>query len=504
MDIFDFACIFFHNLQTICVKTDKRARSGIGMEYKELTIKGVDVDNVQLENYLEKLASDQVLQNYSEKNTYPIPKVKENFEFIKEVYFLLNEHIKLGIPIHPAGEWLLDNFYIIEETVKSIDKDLDLKKYKRFPGIHSGSYQGFARIYVLAAQMVAYTDNKIEAQNLIEYLRAYQRKKTLSMEEIWNIGTFIQIAILQNIREICEKIYFSQMQKYRVENIIERLVENKEELKYKNLTEYKTRVKGYGEMKYPFIEYMSYRLKQYGKSGYAFMAVLEEQVNKMGSSVEEVIQKEHFDIAVKKVSMANCITTMKELTRVDFLAIFERINGVEEMLKKDPAKVYEKMDYTSKEYYRNAIQEIGRKTKISEFYIAKKVLELATKQQEEGGEIRKTHIGYFLIDEGIEKLYESLNTGKKRKILSIKAKFYSMIGGMWLFTFLFTILASLFFYKQIPSVLATFLFGILAILPIQEIVCQVVQHVSSKWVKPKYIPKMDFQNGIPPENATKK
>ena len=50
------------------------------------------------------------------------------------------------------------------------------------------------------------------------------------------------------------------MQKYRAENIIERLVEKKSELKYKNLTEYKLKVKGYGEMKYPFIEYLSYIL----------------------------------------------------------------------------------------------------------------------------------------------------------------------------------------------------------------------------------------------------
>ena len=61
------------------------------MEYKELTIKGIGVDKLQLENYLEKMASDQVLQDNSKKCTYPIPKVKENFELIKEVYFLLNE-----------------------------------------------------------------------------------------------------------------------------------------------------------------------------------------------------------------------------------------------------------------------------------------------------------------------------------------------------------------------------------------------------------------------------
>ena len=79
------------------------------MEYKNLNLKGANLDKYGLEQYLEKLASDHVLQKDSEKQTYPIPKVKENFAKISEVYHLLDEHIKLGIPIHPAGEWLLDN-----------------------------------------------------------------------------------------------------------------------------------------------------------------------------------------------------------------------------------------------------------------------------------------------------------------------------------------------------------------------------------------------------------
>ena len=95
---------------------------------------------------------------------------------------------------------------------------------------------------------------------------------------------------------------------------------------------YNKRVKGYGEMKYPFIEYMSYRLKKYGKSAYNFINILEEQVNKMGTSIQEVIRKEHFDMALKKVSMANSITSIKELLQTDFMQIFQNINGVEETL----------------------------------------------------------------------------------------------------------------------------------------------------------------------------
>jgi len=269
--------------------------------YRNLNIKGIVLDKIQLENYMEKMASDHILQNNSSKDTYPIPKMKENFEVIEEVYNLLNVHIKLGIPIHPAGEWLLDNFYMIEETYQMVIKEMPLKKYTNFLGISNGIYKGFARIYVLASEIVAYTDNRIESKVVSELLNAYQKKKTLSMEEIWNIGIFIQIALIQNIKDICEKIYFSQMQKYRVENILERLVENKQDLKYKNLGDYKQRVKGYGEMKYPFIEYMSYRLKKYGKSAYPFINTLEEQVNKLGTSIDEVIRKEHFDIALKKV-----------------------------------------------------------------------------------------------------------------------------------------------------------------------------------------------------------
>lgn len=99
---------------------------------------------------MQKLASDHVLKRKSNKTTYPVPRVKENYEYIYMVFKLLNEHIKIGIPIHPAGEWVLDNFYIIEKTVKTIIKDLSLKKYTNFIGIENGANAGFARAYVVA------------------------------------------------------------------------------------------------------------------------------------------------------------------------------------------------------------------------------------------------------------------------------------------------------------------------------------------------------------------
>ncbi len=464
-------------------------------DYKVLRVKGVLLDKHQLENYLAKLASDNILKEKSDKNTYPIPRLKENFEFITEVYNTLSEHLKLGISIHPAGEWILDNYYIIEKTVKTIIKDMTLKKYRNFIGLETGTYQGFARVYVLASEIVAYTDGVIDRNCLVDLLQGYQSKKNLSMEEIWNIGVFIQIALIENIRGICEKIYSAQWQKYKVESIIERLVENKENLVFKNTS---LNI-GYthSEMKYPFIEYMSYRLKQYGKQAYSFLNILEEQVEKLGLDINEVIQKEHFDIALKKVSMGNSITSINTIIRVNFLDIFEQINGVEEILKKDPASVYSNMDYKTRAYYRQEIEKIAKKNKLSEIYIAKKCLELAEKSK--GPQITKqAHIGYYLIDKGkAQLLSELLNKKVKYTKPIIKEKIY--IAGVTLISIFIGLLCGMYVHKSTGNVVISALVFITALIPSQTITVQVIQYFLSKLIKPKILPKLDFKSGIPEE-----
>jgi len=476
------------------------------MNYKILNIKGALLDTQQLEDYLRKIASGHVLQDKSNKYTYPIPRLKENFEFITEVYNLLNEHIKLKLPIHPAGEWILDNFYIIDETVKTVTKELTLKKYTNFLGIANGPYAGFARIYVLASEIIAYTDGKINGKNLEVLLKAYEDKKTLSMDEIWNINTFLRVALIENIREACEKIYSAQLQKYKVENIIERLVENKskDELQFKNIGEYKTKVIEQGEMKYPFIEYMSYRLKQYGKKAYPFLNILEEQVNKMGTEISEVIKKEHFDIAVRKVSVGNCIISIKNINRINMIEIFEKINGVEEILKKDPVNVYSKMDYKTRIYYRNKLKEISKKTKISEIYIARKCLELSSIEYEKSNmdsNNKKAHVGYYLIADGEPKLLEILQNKKvPRQNNMHKAQKY--ITALAVVTIVLAGVYGLYINTQINNIVLSLILSILLLIPIETIFTQIAQYILGKTKNTKIIPKLDFRNGIPEQNAT--
>ena len=470
-------------------------------ETRKLKITGTMLEKSQLENHLEKIASNHNTISKSQKDTYPVPQMLENFRTIEEVYNLLNDHLKLGINIHPAGEWLLDNFYIIEETVKQIQKELPLNKYTNFVGIANGEYKGFARIHVLASEIVAYSDNKIEKENLEDYLKSYQSKKSLSMDEIWNIGIFLQIAIIENITQVCSKIYSSQMQKYKAENIAERLIENKDKTvaKFKNNNK-KIEKEIFQDIRYPFIEYMSYILKRYGRKANAYLNILEEIVEKLGTTVSDVIKKEHFDIAIQKVLMGNSITSIKEIQRINFLEIFEKINGVEEILKKDPTEVYSKMDYKTKEYYRGKIKEINKKTKISEIYIARKILELAQENFEKEGKNKKAHIGYYLIDKGINQLYKKLEyTINKKENEKNKAKIY--ILAISFFSILISIILSYTLNLKIKNTGISIISFILFLIPSSEIVIQIIQYILNKFVKPKLIPKMDFLEGIDKENS---
>ena len=452
------------------------------------------------------MASDQLLKPKSDKDTYPIFRLNDNYQVIKAVYKTLNEHIKIGIPIHPAGEWVLDNFYIVEEIVKNISKELTLKKYMNFVSVSGGRSDGFARIYVLASEMVAFTDGVIFDENLESMLKSYQSKKQLSMEEIWNIGTFIQIALIENIRQICEKIYFSQIQKLKVEEIIGNTIEKKDKQPIKNrfcVTKNYFKISKKNKLKYSFIEYMSYRLKKYGRTAYPYLRALENEVNKAGLTVEDVIKKEHFDVANKKVSIGNAITSLKEISRINFLEIFERINGVEEILNKDPAGQYEIMDAESKVYYRNAIAEISKKTKLSEIYIANKSLELSQQAETEP----RNHVGYYLISNGKQELINTL-LEKHISAFTNEQKTRLYICGIVVISILLTSITLFYFFKDVNinsyygrTFLSCLLFFLL-ILPIGNAVTKIIQFISSKIVKPKLIPKLNFENGIPEEYST--
>lgn len=131
--------------------------------------------------------------------------------------------------------------------------------------------------------------------------------------------------------------------------------------------------------------------------------------------------------------------------------------------------------------------------------MAKKALELS---QRECKEEEKRHIGYYLIDDGKTELTEKVR-GQRVKKLSNRNKMM-IFGGMQI------LIAGLIAWgegwiwhqKVDANFISSILLAILTFCISVQSVKLIGQYLFGKLIKPRRIPKLDFQNGVPKEYAT--
>ena len=78
---------------------------------------------------------------------------------------------------------------------------------------------------------------------------------------------------------------------------------------------------------------------------------------------------------------------------------------VDQLLKKDPARVYELMDFATRDQYRHAVERISKGSRAtSEFDVAQLVVDMSNDVKKDDRAYRKNHIGYWLVGEGVAQL----------------------------------------------------------------------------------------------------
>jgi cyclic beta-1,2-glucan synthetase len=75
----------------------------------------------------------------------------------------------------PAAEWLLDNFYLIEEHIRIIKLNISKKYEKSLPQLMSGLLPGtYPRIYDIVLQIIEHGDGRWDVEKLSDFIQAYQ------------------------------------------------------------------------------------------------------------------------------------------------------------------------------------------------------------------------------------------------------------------------------------------------------------------------------------------
>ena len=108
-----------------------------------------------------------------------------NEQALKGVGHVLSAAVKSRRRIMPAGEWLLDNFYLIEEQIRTTRRHLPRGYSRELPRLARGPSAGRPRVYDIALEIVSHGDGRVDTENLSGFVTAYQTVTPLNLGELW-------------------------------------------------------------------------------------------------------------------------------------------------------------------------------------------------------------------------------------------------------------------------------------------------------------------------------
>ena len=190
--------------------------------------------------------------------------VQKDYKIISKTYKTLVKTYDLKIQMHSAGQWLLDNMYIIEEQYGDILDNMKTLKNKRLPAIKTHDNQKCVAIFYLAYELVENNKGYIDKNIIFNCLREHQKLTYLTSEELDLFVLMLKIALIKFIARICVNITNSQLKKIEVENILgeEKINNFKGELRFFRGVSKDSKLSDLSKIKTTntaFVEYMSYR-----------------------------------------------------------------------------------------------------------------------------------------------------------------------------------------------------------------------------------------------------
>jgi len=453
----------------------------------------------ELKKHAKEIANYHTLSSNVNLFDKSIKELSEDYKIINEVYIKLLEGAKSEKNIIPAAEWLLDNFYIIEENTKEIKRDFKFKLYKNLPILRNQELNNKTRISEIANEMVVHTDGRIDENVIMNYVNSYQEVSTLQMKEIWVLGTFLRISLIKKVRILSESIYEAFLAWKKAKQVVTILSNSDENNLNKLLGDFSI-VDSY---KSAFLEHLAYLLRRSDREGIQEISRINEYIEKYGLSLEEISISEHNYEAVQKVSIGNAILSLKYISDINWNELFNSISKVEKKLLEEPSGIFEKMDVESKNFYRARIEKIAKSFRVSEIHVAKKANELANKNI---GKEKEGHIGYYLFGKGKEELMKLL--GNKPSVCctiseTIKARPYTLyIGMIWAFTLIVLLFFGTLMFNITDNRLYCSLALVLAVFPILDGGVCFTNYTLNRIFKPRIIPRLELKDGVPEELAT--
>src|SRR5881398_1215298 len=398
-----------------------------------------------------------------------------------------------------SAEWLLDNAYLIREQVTDLRKSLPQKYYGKLPLIANGPAAGLPRVYHVAAEMVAETDGTLEPEIIRRFLAAFQAITPLDIGELWALPLMLRLQLLECIRALAIQVDQQQRESEEADFWANRLITAVRHSSPRLLKIMEELVERYPEPTPHFASELVAHL--YDEEG-VLPLVSGWLERSLRSPLLEVMQQEHRHQAVQQTALTNAINSCRRLAQIQWRELFQSASWAESELAADPAGVYARQDFETRDRCRSAVEEIARWSNCSEQETIDHALALAKAAQDEVAR----HVGYYLIDAGRPVLEQA--TGARVSLAErsrrwIRAHATSAYFGSLLLLMAALVAAPLLFVAGLVPWVTLGLLGLLLLLPASELAVLVANYFVTSLLPPQVLPKMSFEKeGIPDDCRT--
>jgi cyclic beta-1,2-glucan synthetase len=425
------------------------------------------------------------------------PRFHDNVRLLRDAYRTLAADVHRGEFVTAAGEWLLDNYHLVASEIRDVRQNLPRGYYRELPTLAARERAGDARVYALAVELIRHSDSRLDRPQLVRWLNVFQTVAPLTIGELWAWPSMLKLALVENLRRLAEETLAARAARRAADTYVARI-----DAVGKGVPPPLPR-----ELHAALVVQLLQRVREYGPRLAAVRSGLDAHLAGHRATAEEAIRGEHQREAADQVSVANVITSLRLCSTLDWPQYVETVSLVERALQRDPAGVHARMEFLSRDRYRQVVEELADRTGEAQVRVALRVVESARQAAEtEGPGARAAHIGYHLIGKGRRELEADVAwrpgaKGRLRRFAFAHAT-AAYLGAIASATAALVGAGVAYARHEGGTPLVQLGVALLLLLPASELATGFVQRLAARFAPPRRLPRLDLSAGIPEDART--
>jgi len=461
----------------------------------------------RLEQHAESLAAAQHVAPNPKRSVPLAKRLNDNARVLTESHCAVVRASSARRSITPAAEWLRDNFHVVDEQIREIRDDLPPGFYRRLPKLADGPLRGHPRVFGIAWALVAHTDSAFDVQKLTRFVEAYQRVQPLTIGELWALAITLRITLVENLRRLAEAIV-AQLAASELADALADQVLGTASCGAEPASTISHRL-DHAPWSTAFAVELVQRLRDHDPNSTPALCWLNKRLEAEKTTSDKIVREEFQRQSATDVTVRSVITSMRLVSMIDWAEFFESVSPVDAALR--GASDFAAMDFSTRDRYRRAIEELARESDRDEVDVTEHALAAARAAKNEplktsSNPGRESDPGYYLIAKGRRAFEKELGCR-----VPFRTRLFQLNSDLGVMSYvgMIAVVTSIILALILIAVAHVGIIGwplivmaIVGLVPASDVAVAIVNRAITRQVGGKVLPALELRNGVTPDLRT--